>query len=649
MNIALGGERVGSGNKMNLHLRHYERSTHNLSQQYKTSAGIGILYPCLCIPVMRGDKFDINIAAGVRTVPSKGAMFGSYKLQIDYYFCANRLYTGILHNNPYNLGMKMNKVYFPQFKTYFNNTTGAVALAKFNTSSLLHYLGLSGMGYVDTGVNAIRNFNAVPILAYYDIFKNYYSNKQEPLAYVLTKDTGSVCRLTYYEDDGTPLPIIQTEGKFIVNGQYTEGNTETLNGEGLYSTKIYCWVYDQDKAVVASGTLYELQQQNLISDLQGFGAEISFIWEQILDGDTFKIQVIEESQPFTGLNLTSFPLENLDEMRAELLSWHTMGAPYIVNDFKKYPYAAVAAPISTAEANGYALNGLMIKTYQSDIFNNWLSSEFIDGVNGIANITRVNTEGGGFTIDALNFSEKMYRLLNRIVVAGNTYEDWQNVVYEETPKKHLESPMYLGGESQEIVFEEIVATAVGSDTTLGSMGGRGISRHRKGGHVRVKVDEAGFIIGIMSITPRIDYSQGNEFYFTDLFTMDDFHKPALDGIGFQDLIGERMAYFDTHVNGDGVVSRHSIGKLPAWIEYMTAVDKVHGDLADGANAFMVLNRNYEFDSDALCIRDATTYVEPNKYNDTFYYTDIDSQNFWVQINHQIIARRKMSAKQIPNI
>ena len=46
-------------------------------------------------------------------------------------------------------------------------------------------------------------------------------------------------------------------------------------------------------------------------------------------------------------------------------------------------------------------------------------------------------------------------------------------------------------------------------------------------------------MGLMAITPMVDYSQGNDFDL-NLETMDDLHKPALDGIGYQDLIQEQM-------------------------------------------------------------------------------------------------------------
>ena len=54
------------------------------------------------------------------------------------------------------------------------------------------------------------------------------------------------------------------------------------------------------------------------------------------------------------------------------------------------------------------------------------------------------------------------------------------------------------------------------------------------GHIHYQCEEPGYIMGLMAITPMIDYSQGNDFDL-NLQTMDDLHKPALDGIGYQEL------------------------------------------------------------------------------------------------------------------
>ena len=73
--------------------------------------------------------------------------------------------------------------------------------------------------------------------------------------------------------------------------------------------------------------------------------------------------------------------------------------------------------------------GLLLKTYQSDIFNNWIKTEWIDGENGISAITAISTTGDKFTIDQLNLSKKIYDMLNRIGVSGGTYQDWVETVY----------------------------------------------------------------------------------------------------------------------------------------------------------------------------------------------------------------------------
>ena len=68
---------------------------------------------------------------------------------------------------------------------------------------------------------------------------------------------------------------------------------------------------------------------------------------------------------------------------------------------------------------------------------------------------------------------------------------------------------------------------------------------------------------IVLISLTSDYSQGNNW---DIHpeTMDDLHKPALDQIGFQDLITDQMAYWDTGLNMETPVFK-SAGKQPAWI------------------------------------------------------------------------------------
>ena len=245
-------------------------------------------------------------------------------------------------------------------------------------------------------------------------------------------------------------------------------------------------------------------------------------------------------------------------------------------------------------------------------------------------------------------------MLNRIAVSGGSYDDWLDAVYTHDRYKAIESPMYMGGLIKELVFQEVISNAAteqgNTSQPLGTLAGRGIlSRKHKGGKVVIKVDEPSYIMGIVSLTPRIDYSQGNNWDM-NLKTMDDFHKPALDEIGFQELLTDQMAAWDTVF--DPITEEftfRSAGKQPAWLNYMTNINKTYGNFAIEDNQmFMTLNRRYEYEN-GTGIKDLTTYIDPSKYNFVFAEQAIDSQNFWAQIAVNITARRKMSAKLMPNL
>ena len=83
---------------------------------------------------------------------------------------------------------------------------------------------------------------------------------------------------------------------------------------------------------------------------------------------------------------------------------------------------------------------------------------------------------------------------------------------------------------------------------------------------------------------------------------------------------------------------------------MTNFNKCFGEFANpDTEMFMTLNRRYEADPVTRRIKDLTTYIDPSKFNYIFAVQDISAQNFWTQIGVDIEARRKMSAKSIPNL
>ena len=122
------------------------------------------------------------------------------------------------------------------------------------------------------------------------------------------------------------------------------------------------------------------------------------------------------------------------------------------------PYAGWTArtnmdgTLKTAET----MFGLAVKTYQSDIFNNWINTEWLDGEGGINEITAIDVSSGSFTMDTLNLAKKVYDMLNRIAVSGGSYDDWLDAVYTHDRYQKAESPMYMGGLIKEVIFQEVI-------------------------------------------------------------------------------------------------------------------------------------------------------------------------------------------------
>lgn len=619
---SIGKNTLGGGNSMKVDLKTYNRSTHNLSYAWRSSMGVGTLVPCMKLIGLPGDTFDIDIDTKVMTHPTVGPLFGSYKMQIDIFTAPFRLYNAMLHNNALNVGLDMNKVKLPQIEqTVTTQTITDSTHLTYSSSSILAYLGQRCMrnGYLNT----ILINNAVPYLAYLDIFKNFYANKQEKDFYYLVKsayvNTTFTNRAIEYDSTnklttGGSIEIVnmtleQWNSSGEVYGTETEGNTS----KWLNSTQINkYWTATQ----------------------KGNNVLLSF-----KRGQYWKFS--EQARYKNNSYIQKAGLTSLDELRENILKAGEtrFKIDRTTNKYFQDVLGETDRILNLKEAGC----GLILKTYQSDIFNNWINTEWIDGDNGINAITAISTTGDKFTIDQLNLSKKVYDMLNRIAVSGGTYQDWVETVYTSSWNMHTETPMYEGGLSTEIEFQEIVSNSASGDEPLGTLAGRGINTQKKGGKLHIKVNEPCYIIGIASITPRVDYCQGND-WDNELITLNDLHKPALDGIGYQDLL--------TVWEAGWVSGETSYGKSVAWINYMTNYNKTYGTFAENGNeAFMVLNRIFEpengdFTSNKI---DNTSYIDPSKYNYIFAETTAESQNFWVQIGFGIESRRVMSAKQIPNL
>lgn len=697
MKVTLGGDRLGAGKKEKIHLRNYERSTHDLSYAWRSTMSAGTLVPFLTEVGLPGDTFEIDLNVDIMTHPTIGPLFGSYKVQIDLFSVPIRLYNAKLHMNMLGIGLDMSQIKLPQLELEQPSQTaeevkelveeGKWENSQINPSSILSHLNIRGVGNNQSGDIQTRDFNAIPFLAYWDIYKNYYANKQEEIGMVIHRAVSDQSITPFQVQstvNNTDWTNLQPDSK---NNASTDSFTssETIPGIRLTFGKA---VSEQEaiewyeKAIIAIGGDSVPLEIQVYETQQGYGVKMSdffsgtpFWSESAPTQNTLTIQGNDWAAPFgagdwTGVmygwtteaaiatrtgevEIIDFELENIDNMRTQILQFAGNSA-FKLNGNSPTPYKYIFDSFTddknvTTYSRQNSQEGLALKTYQSDLFNNWISTEWIDGDNGINQVTALSTTDDYITIDQINLSRKIYDMLNRIALSGGSYDNWLDATYTHDRAKSVENPIYMGGLSQELVFEEVISTADTNENPLGTLAGRGrLGGKRKGGNAYIKVDEPSYIMGIVSLTPRIDYSQGNK-WDTDLKTLDDFHKPALGEIGFQDLITEQMAWYDTILEGNGEQNRKSAGKQPAWINYMTNVNVTRGNFANETEQmWMTLNRKYGA-TESGEIKDLTTYVDPSKFNHIFADTRLDAMNFWAQIGVGIKARRKMSAKVMPNL
>lgn len=650
----IGKNTLGDNNKMKVRLREYDMSSQNLSYVFRSTMGVGMLVPFMKIVCQKGDIFDIKLTNKTITHPTLGPLFGSFKLQHFIFTAGFRLYNSWLHNNRTGIGMKMSDIKFPTIRRAPFNTRKAIV--KSNPSSLYSYIGWKGTRAKETG--DIPKKNAVPILIYLDIFKNYFANTQEDDFYIITGSTEATVAFEQQNESSFTAQVGQDAEQAWntpMNNTVTLQASDNVKNFGDFWTSLVIKVYNPSNGssltvyINNASTNYSTKKITLDkigkNELAGYTTIQGVYIKTPVSGDSANYQKMFNNS--LGSILLKQKLETLDNIRDEILKnpgnteldMSITGNADVNNLFEK---------IRTAATN--KLGGLILKTYDSDIFNNWVKTDWIDGENGISKVTALKPdEDGTITMDALNLQQKVYNMLNRIAVSGGTYRDWLETVY--TAGRYLdrpETPIFQGGMSQMIEFDEVVATTGNAEgQALGELAGRGYARQpNTSGRLHFQVEEPGYVMGIAVITPMVDYSQGNDFDL-NLFTMDDLHKPALDGIGYQDLMNEQRAWWTAEQIGK-VITDTTPGKSVAWIDYMTNFNKTFGNFAVGESEdFMVLNRNYEKD-DNNGISNGSTYINPQEHIDIFADTALDSQNFWVQTACEITRRGNYSAKQIPN-
>ena len=201
------------------------------------------------------------------------------------------------------------------------------------------------------------------------------------------------------------------------------------------------------------------------------------------------------------------------------------------------------------------------------------------------------------------------------------------------------------------MFDDVVSTAAAQSgeesEALGSLAGRGLG-FMQGRRHSFRANEYGTFMVIASLVPRVDYYQGIHRRFMKEY-LSDVYSPAMDAIGMQDV----MQYEFDAISADGdpeLKFTTAAAKQPAWTEYMTAVNELHGDFA-GDLRYWTLGRDMsqQIGTSSQAAGYLTSYVNPYGFNYAFADQAKDAQNFMVQLKFDAMFRRPISKRIMPSL
>lgn len=243
---------------------------------------------------------------------------------------------------------------------------------------------------------------------------------------------------------------------------------------------------------------------------------------------------------------------------------------------------------------------------------------------------KVRVDEMGININDLRTSSALQRWFERNARGGSRYiEQILSHFGVRSSDARLQRPQFLGGGRMPISVSEVLQTSSTDETSpQANMAGHGISAGINNGFKHY-FEEHGYIIGIMSITPRSGYQQGVPRDFTKFDNMD-FYFPEFAHLSEQEIKNQEL-----FVSEDTEYNNGTFGYTPRYAEYKYHQSEAHGDFR-GNLSFWHLNRIFE-DKPNL----NTTFVECKPSNCVFATSETEDDKFWVQMYQDVKALRLM--------
>lgn len=231
---------------------------------------------------------------------------------------------------------------------------------------------------------------------------------------------------------------------------------------------------------------------------------------------------------------------------------------------------------------------------------------------GVGAYLNINGDASTFSVANLRAAFAYDKMLRLSVAAGDGDYGSQikahygfNAVHDDWKSQ------FIGGCTAPVNISEVLTTATTEQAPTGDIYGKGASFNQ--GTFSFDTKEHGIIIGILSIVPEADYQSSMLDKFNTKFSREDYFQPEFADLGKQALVSTELELLKgTNIRTDSV-----LGFVPRYMEYKTAVDKVHGQFVSGGtlSAWSAPRNNPAIDLDAdFAFTSTSLKVDPRILN-----------------------------------
>lgn len=244
------------------------------------------------------------------------------------------------------------------------------------------------------------------------------------------------------------------------------------------------------------------------------------------------------------------------------------------------------------------------------------------------------------TVANLRNTVRLQEFLEKLARSGSRYAEFVLGMFGEVSDDlRMFRPQYLGSGRMPVTISEALSTVETENIPQASMAGHGVAVTQLPAFNH-KFKEHGYIIGMLSVTPKTAYNSQGIGKMWQRESRFDYFFNEFAHIGEQAVKNSEVYH---KWNATPGVNAATFGYNPRYSEYKTRMDMVAGDMRDEL-AFWHMARDFQ-DQPAL----NQNFIEAQTPDRPFSVKNDENDNLYCYLNHRVSALRKMPYFGTPHL